>query len=280
MTKLIYSIPVGLASSCPGRPVILRADNPAALSVLNRKHEDENILYIRLRSLGQELIPDLIRKAAIPIDYVLSATKEQASGLYKLSALLPEHQVRVTIPMLPGFSKTVKLAAALNFAVKLDISAPYPGLIDELTETINAYLHQTTVCQPVEFFHSLLIYFLHNNPTNLWLIQEEDPAAYRFITADGQESMPGRLADSPFSGLPETFVSRFREEMRTTDRECGNCAFLDCCACYFKWPDRNFSCEQYRIREMFALLQQAANEITRDQDEFEQTTSCQPGESA
>lgn len=52
--------------------------------------------------------------------------------------------MRVTVPVVPGFSKAVRLTVALQLAVKLEIGQPGRELIPELAEVLGLYLHQTT----------------------------------------------------------------------------------------------------------------------------------------
>ena len=105
------------------------------------------------------------------------------------------------------------------------------------------YLHQSTVSEPIEFFHSLFLAFYHRDPVTLWTIQEEDPSLVRYITDTGEETMPGRLAGM---GVPADF-SAFVQEMQRgpagEEGECAGCEFRLQCQGYFKWPLREYRCD-------------------------------------
>jgi len=57
------------------------------------------------------------------MDIVLSDPVAECPTLYRYARFLDKHPIRVCIPLVPGFRKPVVVAAALQFAVKLE--TPY-----------------------------------------------------------------------------------------------------------------------------------------------------------
>ena len=88
------------------------------------------------------------------------------------------HDVRVTMPAAPGFLKAIKLAASLRLPVRVIPGQPTPEVLAELMEALEFYLHEPVVEMPVEFFHSLLMTLGRAEKGSLWMILEEDPAAF------------------------------------------------------------------------------------------------------
>ncbi|WP_169247682.1 hypothetical protein, partial [Candidatus Competibacter phosphatis] len=72
------------------------------------------------------------------------------------ATLLDNHPTRVIVPVAPGFGKAVKVAVSLDFAVRLEVEQPEPALIEEMAAVLEFYLHQSTVAQPIEYFHGSL----------------------------------------------------------------------------------------------------------------------------
>jgi hypothetical protein len=156
----------------------------------------------------------------------------------------------------------VKLALSLNFAVKLEVTQPEPALIEELLQIANLYFHQTTVSKPVEFIHSIFWSFYNRNPVTLWAIQEEDPARFRYITDLGVETLSRRLAGVESKYGVASFIREFTEELLSEKQECGDCAFFENCAGYFKWPRREYRCDG--VKALFQTLRAAAEELRAD----------------
>ena len=182
--------------------------------------------------------------------------------LYRYAPLLAERPVRVSVPVAAGFSKVVKLALSLNFAVKLEVSQPEPALIEELLRVATLYLHQSTVSQPVEFIHSIFLGFYNRTPVTLWAIQEEDPALVRYVTDLGAETLSQRFAGVEFKYGVSSFIKEFTAALLSEKHECGDCAFFENCAGYFKWPRRAYRCDG--VKTLFQTLQAAAEELRAD----------------
>src|SRR5262249_28538291 len=150
--------------------------------------------------------------------------------------LLDKHPLRVAIPVVPGFSKAVKVATSLQFGVKLEVAQPDPDMVEELRTVLAFYLHHSSVSQPIEYFHSTLLSFYHREPLTLWDIQEEDPAALRYIVDDGQETIARRFVsgnlDTMASDL-DTFLTDLKTAVLTEQSECSHCEFFANCGGYF-----------------------------------------------
>ena len=151
--------------------------------------------------------------------------------LYRYTTLLDDHPVRIVIPVIPGFSKAVKLAVALNFAVKLVMGQPDEASLKEVDEVIDLYLHRSSVRQPIDFFHTTLLSFFHNQPISLWEVNEEPPV------------WPGH------------------------ELECHGCDFFSRCGGYFKSPDKTYRCDG--VKRVFQTLASAAEEMKKDLATYE-----------
>ena len=165
-----------------------------------------------------------------PIEILLK-DPAQYLDLYSHTYLLDSHPVRIIIPVVPGFSKAVKLAVALNFAVKLEMRQPDQQLLKEVEGVLDFYLHRSHVRQPIDFFHTTLTSFFHETPISLWEIAEETPV----------------IAEK--------------------DQECQECEFFNRCGGYFKWPDTTYRCDG--IKRVFQTLANAAQEMRDDLASFE-----------
>ncbi len=187
---------------------------------------------------------------AIPLDVMMSRPAEEFSLLYRLVDVHMVRDVRVTIPVAPGFLKAVRLAASLQLPVRLLPGQPSAGMIAELREAAEFYLHDTLVDAPIEFFHTLLA-TLHGSVTStLWEILEQDPATFVQLDTTGQPREPRDFVATHLRGLIER------------QAECATCRWQAVCAGYFKWPDAAYSCAG--VKDLFAHLYAAAEEIGRD----------------
>jgi hypothetical protein len=115
---------------------------------------------------------------------------------------------------------------------------------------------------PVEFFHSLLVFACGTNPGSLWMILEEDPAAFLHYDDDGNRRLP-RSSRHPLNEASlGTFVQSHFESLLGRDAECATCPWQRVCRGYFKWPDPDYSCEG--VKQLFFMIDAAAGEIGRD----------------
>jgi hypothetical protein len=194
------------------------------------------------------------------VDVVMRSPLSEFMRLYRYAKLLENHPVRITVPVVAGFGSAVKVALALNFAVKLEVSKqPGPDLIEELHEVLNLYLYRPTVSQPVEFFHTLFLAFYKGGPASLWEIQEDDPARFRYVKDDGEEVAPRGGAGAAL----------YRRELLAEGGECAGCEFYAYCGGYFKWPEKAYDCAG--VRSLLGVLGDAAGELRGDMEAYAAT---------
>ena len=259
---ITYNIPASLVAAFRGRKVIVRAADPSEIVDRLAVETLGDISYIRLLSLDGEIDRLMAWGDEVPVELSVSDPHRDLPLLYRYAPLLAGHPIRVSVPLVPGFSNVVKLAVSLNFAVKMDGGQPKESLADEMQRIAGFYLHQTTVSEPIEFFHSLFLAFYHQDPVNLWTIQEEDPSLFRYITDRGEETMPGRLAGVVDNQGFTTFVRVLRNGLAAEEGECSGCEFLIYCMGYFKWPDREYRCDT--VKALLHTLLSAAGELRSD----------------
>ena len=200
--------------------------------------------------------------SSVLLDLVLSDPSSEFSDLYKLVDACTVHDFRVTVPARPGLLKAVKLAAALSFPVRVLPGQPTAEVVAELKEVMDFYLHEPTVEAPVEFFHSLLATTCGADAGSLWMILEEDPAAFLQYDINGQARVPRSNAFESVEISSAEFVERHLKSLVERGAECATCPWQQSCRGYFKWPDPSYSCEV--VKELFSAIQAAADEIRRD----------------
>jgi hypothetical protein len=242
--------------------VIVRSLEPAEIVEYVTDGDLGNISFVKLLSLNGDVDSLMAWGHGIPVDLVVSDPCRDLPLLYRYAPLLAVHPIRVSVPLEPGFGNVVKLAVSLNFAVKVEGGQPEESLSDEMQRIALFYLHQTTVSEPVEFFHSMFLAFYHRDPLTLWTIQEEDPSLFRFITDRGEETMPGRLAGVNATKGFSTFMSELRHGLAAEKGECAGCEFLMQCMGYFKWPCREYRC--HTVKALLHTLRSAAGELRAD----------------
>jgi hypothetical protein len=206
---------------------------------------------------------------AIPVELVMRDPVTEFALLYRHARLIDKHPVRVSIPAIPGLSKAVRVASSLQFAVKLELGQPEPAAVTELQTALDFYLHNSSVSQPIEFFHTTLRSFYKFDPQTLWDVQEEDPAYLRYVTEDGRERIARRIVSVDALDNLDTFIEDLQKELLG---ECGNhskcsdCEFLAYCGGYFKWPNRGYRCDG--VKSVFRILREAAAELRQELDNF------------
>jgi hypothetical protein len=197
----------------------------------------------------------------VSLDLILADPSSEFPELYKLVDVSAVHDVRVTIQARPGLLKAVKLAAALRFPIRLLPGQPQEDVLEELKQALDFYLHDPAVEAPVEFFHSWIARTRGAEVGSLWMILEEDPAAYLQYNVDGQTKLPssGTVGSTD---LPTEFVENHLKSLIEQGAECATCPWQQSCRGYFKWPDRGYSCQG--IKDLFSVIQVAADEMARD----------------
>ncbi|MDM8556830.1 hypothetical protein QUF75_19055 [Desulfococcaceae bacterium HSG7] len=261
MPPITYNIPASMIEMYRGRNLIVRTDNLSELDKSLTPEALKNIVYIELLTLKDSALQNS-QIYNTPLDLVVSDPVRDLPRLYNYTQWADKHPVRVSVPVAPGFVKTVKLATALNFAVKLIPGQPDSQRVEEMADVLNFYLRQSTVSQPVEFFHTMLFAFYNDNPLNLWTVCEENPFQYRYITDQGRETISARFTDTELPDDLNTFDKTFIKRLCDEASECLNCEFFANCEAYFKWPNRDFSCAD--VKMLLRTLQEAAAELKRD----------------
>jgi hypothetical protein len=198
----------------------------------------------------------------VSLDVILADPISEFSDLYKLVDACAVHDCRVTIPARPGLLKAVKLAAALALPVRILPGQPTADVLVELKEVLDFYLHAPTVEAPVEFFHSLLASTYGADTGSLWVVLEEDPAAFVQYDINGQAKLPRSNSFQSVEISSAEFVEHHLKSLVEQGAECATCPWQQSCRGYFKWPDPGYSCEG--VKELFSIIQAAADEIGRD----------------
>jgi len=263
MNEWIYNLPLHRLPFGSIGQIIVRTHEPAALPAALAAEDPERVVAVQLLSLQADSEPLNAWAPGLPVELVMADPVIEFPLLYRHTPLLDQHPVRAVIPVQAGFYKAVKAAVALDFPVRLEVGQPAPALIEELAAVLKFYLHQSTVAQPIEYFQGALLGFYHQEPESLWAILDENPQWLRYIADDGAESLYGRLAGAKIEKLaPEIELEFWIERTLATHEECRNCAFLDHCGGYFKWPHRDYDCAG--VKRLFSELRDAATELHRD----------------
>jgi hypothetical protein len=199
--------------------------------------------------------------ASLPLDVVVANPAAEFSALYRLADVRLVREVRVTIPLVSGFAKALRLAASLQLPVRILPGQPDAEALAELAEAAEFYLHDPVVEAPIEFFHSLLG-GAQDPPVTLWTILERDPGIFVEVDEEGR------------AHLPEDFVAQHLEGLIATGGECSSCASLAICGGFFKWPEPLYSCSG--VKPLLARLQAAADELAQDLAGYGETAAEPP----
>ena len=263
---LVYNIPARMIDAYRGRNLIIRSSLPAELADCLPRVAVSRLRFIQLLSVSADSSALEGAGENVPLEIFLG-DPGQYQRLYDFTNLLDTHPVRIAIRVVPGFSKAVKLATSLNYAVKLEIEQHDEILIEEIESVLDLYLHRSYVRHPIEFFQSLLLCLYRNEPVSLWEIAEESPAQVRFITDDGEETISKRFAGVRLAVKLNKFVDTFAQELISEKRECHDCEFFSFCSGYFKWPDKAYSCAG--VKRVFRTLVSASQEVREDLASYE-----------
>jgi len=133
---------------------------------------------------------------------------------------------------------------------------------EELFATLNYYLRHGTVTEPIEYFHSALIFFYRGQLSTMWMIQEEDPKFYRYVTADGRIVVSKRLCHVTVEKEDMDFLHRVKLHLLSEKGECSQCQFFTICHGYFRYFRDKTDCQVFR--EIFKILRDAGEELKRD----------------
>lgn len=267
MTTPVYNVAPAQIADYPGQRLVVRTADPAAL-VAQWPQPPADWYCLQLTGLPADAGCLVQWGGNIAIDIVVDDPINDYPKLYRYAKLVDNHPVRVSLPLVAGFNKVVRLASSLQFAVKLQPGQPPPALIAELMEALDYYLHHSTVPQPIDYFHEVLLGWVQDTPADLWTVLDEDPAQFRYISDSGDETFAPRLSTA--AADPEEFVQRWQQSLIDAGGECGDCAYLDVCRAYFKWPQRDYDCSG--VKQLFATLHQAAGELREDLRAYSATT--------
>lgn len=266
--SLVYNIPAKVIDDYLGHNLVVRSSSPSELAdCISRDPLD--IQFVQLLSVSSDT--SILEGAAdgLPVEIVLTDPTVKFARLYSFTSLLDTHPVRVSIPVVAGFSKAAKLAMSLNYIVKLEFGQPDDDLIEEVESVLDLYLHRGHVQQPVEFFQTVLLSIFHDQPTTLWEAAEEDPARVRYVTEDGNETISPRFSAAKLDGDLAGFIGRYKQSLVDEGRECCECEFFNRCGGYFKWPDKSYVCDG--VKRLFRTLTSAVAEMKRDLSSYEAT---------
>lgn len=262
MSELLYNIAFNRLPDNRTEPLIVRASDPAALVATLTAEDPARIVAVQLVSLAADSEPLNAWTPGLPVELVMTDPAAEFPLLYRHTHLLDHHPVRAVIPVQPGFAKAVTVAAALDFAVRLDVGQPDPALIEELAAVLEFYLRQSTVAQPIDYFQGVLLGFYHQEPASLWVVLDEDPDRLRYVADDGTESLYGRLAGVEITVALDSGLGVWIDQVLAAGEECRTCEFRQSCGGYFKWPRQNYDCAG--VKQLFGTLRDAADELRHD----------------
>src|SRR5215203_2126327 len=143
MNSITYNVPAHLVPNYRDRQIIVRSADPSEIAQQFADSDWAKVKYVQLLSAGVESETlSVIATAGVPIDIVISDPEPEFPLLYNFAKLRDRNAIRITIPVKPGFAKAVNLAAALHFAVKLDVGQPDQNQIADLADILDLYLHR------------------------------------------------------------------------------------------------------------------------------------------
>jgi hypothetical protein len=262
MSEVVYNIPINLISGYVGRKIIVRSYEPEQIVSSLSGSDMENLIAVQLLSMTSNADALGNWGYGIPVDLVMLHPQSEFPCLYRHARLLDRHPLRVCIPVVNGFSKAVKVAASLKLFIKLEIGQPDPSLIEEIHRVLNFYVHNPLVTLPIEYFHSTFLAMHQSEQSSIWDVQDENPAAFRYVTEDGKETIVRRTGNGRTIGNLDTFVVDLQSTLLAERDECYNCQYFRNCGGYFKWPNRAYRCDG--VKALFSALGAAAQEMRED----------------
>ena len=251
---------------------MLRSDDPLSFSRYLNRDGMEGIAYLQLTDLNVDPSPLVKWESSIPIDLVMTAPGLEFPRLYAFAPLLERGPVRVSIPVVDGMEKAVKLAASLRFSVKIIPGQPAADQVTQLIRLADFYLRNPTIEEPIEFFHSLFFAMVNDEVATLWEILEKDPTRYCYVTDEGRiaDRGPCPIPD-PEMGLvtvagikSDTVEARdsHRKRVKSRFKACAQCICCHWCRGFFKYPAPDYSCAA--VFPLFQHLFAAAEEFKQD----------------
>lgn len=186
----------------------------------------------------------------VPLDVILSDPATDFAHLYQLADVRSTRRTRVTMPVVVGLMKALRLSVSLQMPVRLLPVQPTATELEELEAAAEFYLRDQSVEEPIEFFHSVFAAMRGAAVGTLWSILEQDPALFIHLDDAGQARWPDDHVATRLRGLIEGGA------------ECATCPWRGLCAGYFKQPDPAYACGG--VKTIFAKLQAAAAEMEHD----------------
>lgn len=226
--------------------------------------ESSGLQWIQVENLLDE--PEVWATAArkgndVAIDVIVSNPATQYAAIYRLVDVRNVRPVRVTIPVVKGFLKSLRLAVSIHLPVRLLPGQPGPEVIGELEEALEYYLHDPMVEVPVEFFHSLLALARGAAGPDLWIATEQDPDVF---------ALPDWTSPKEVG-----FVDQHLAQLEATGAECATCPWKMVCRGFFKVPDSEYSCVE--IVPILNRIGQAGEEMKMDLAAYEKTNESAAG---
>lgn len=238
----IINTPVHLIERYRGHRLVVRSDDPQSFPQHLTGDLLKQIEYLQLTDFEADPSPLMKWKSVFPLDLMMTVPEREYPHLYTFASLLDRGPVRVSIPVVVGMEKAVKLAASLRFRINIIPERPDADQVMELIRLAEFYLKNPTIEESIEFFHSLFFSMVKGEIATLWDILEKDPARYCHIDDDGQVS----------TGHP---VIKQQEA-------CADCLYRHWCLGFFKYPDPDYDCEV--VFRLFDHLLKAAAELKQD----------------
>jgi hypothetical protein len=252
-----YNVPASLVDSFRNEKVVIRSKNAAELVHSLAEVGQDRLVYLQLLSV-EDAATLLKLSEPVLLDLVMQADSE-FSYLYRFAELGKFHPIRVTVPLSPGCTRTVKLAISLDFPVKLHVTRLDDTLVDELTGILEYYLYHRTASQPIDFFHSVLTAFYLNQAVTVWDIQEENPSLFRYVTDSGRIEFPRPLLTTYGPDDGTCFLDDYKLQLLLEQGDCSACLYFSICLGYFKIPDKNFDCKG--VKKLFQMIKDACTEL-------------------
>jgi hypothetical protein len=226
--------------------------------------ESSSLQWIQVENLLDE--PEVWATAArkgndAALDIIVADPATQYASIYRLVDVRNVRPVRVTIPVVAGFLKSLRLAVSVQLPVRLLPGQPGPEVIAELEEALEYYLHDPMVEVPVEFFHSMLALAKGGSGPDLWVATEQDPDVFALPDWSSPKEMG--------------FVDRHVTQLEAAGAECSSCPWKIVCRGFFNVPDPEYSCAG--IITLFDRIGQAGAEMKKDLAAFDTTNESATG---
>ncbi len=260
---IAYNVPTDRIGAVKDRNLIVRSPDPNELAEALSVSDLTRLRSARLECSEKD--PSALTSSLLetPLELVLRDPVAESPLLYRYVDFAKIVPVRVIVPVeAAGFANAVKVALSLGLAVKLETGQPDDGVLTELAEVLDYYLHSAMAASPVDFFHGLCMAFYTGQPITLWDIQEEDPASFQFVRDDGVVEFSQRIPKPHRLEEARAFLVRLKKALIQEGGECSGCDFFQYCLGYFKMPDPHFSCDG--ITRLLGIIRSAATELKRD----------------